>query len=354
MLETMDFVRRSDLTDFMSEIRGMFFTTNKRMDNMEAGKKSSLSEGVPTNSSMSEGGVTGMVQSTNSLTHISQLDSHRNSNSAVNNGSDLHMSANMVSTAGNQSLDDSTCIDVQVSAELSLSAEQSSPMPNQEVSLLVTEMRNLVKACSASQPGLPMASAQATPELNRPSIHSSKNSGAQNLSQNSYQEKELGDLIMEMRSLVGEVRNNDTRDVLPRTHTVESGVLEDGRSTLASTQDLQMGVGSTLASAVGATATGAAMQINNNAAAGKIADISSMDLNSLTLNARLTDQSAILIPCAEATDEQVRKVIHRNCRPPPSWVTSISQEVIHRIRLSNLRIGDISISPILICFSLSD
>ena len=74
----------------------------------------------------------------------------------------------------------------------------------------------------------------------------------------------------------------------------------------------------------------------------------------LTLNTRLTDQSAILIPCAEATDEQVRKEIHRNCRPPPSWVTSINQEVIHRIRLSNLRIGDISISPILICFSLSD
>ena len=76
--------------------------------------------------------------------------------------------------------------------------------------------------------------------------------------------------------------------------------------------------------------------------------------NNLTLNARLTDQSAILIPCAEATDEQVRKEIHRNCWPPPSWVTSINQEVIHRIRLSNLRIGDISISPILICFSLSD
>ena len=77
-------------------------------------------------------------------------------------------------------------------------------------------------------------------------------------------------------------------------------------------------------------------------------------MRTLTLNARLTDQSAILIPCAEATDEQVRKEIHRNCRPPPSWVTSINQEVIHRIRLSNLRIGDISISPILICFSLSD
>ena len=282
VLETMDFVRRSDLTDFMSEIRGMFVTTNKRMDNMEAGKKSSFSEGVPTNASMSEGAVTGMVQSTNSVTHISQLDSHRNVNSAVN-GSDLHMSANMVSTAGN--LDDSTCIDVQVPAELSLSAEQSSHMPNQEVSLLVTEMRNLVKACSASQPGLSMASAQATTELNRPNIHSSKNSGAQNLSQNSYQEKELGDLIMEMRSLVGEVRDNDTRDVLPRTHTVESGVLDRGRSTLASTQDMQMGVGSTLASAVGATVTGgAAMQINNNAAAGKIADISSMDLNSLKAN----------------------------------------------------------------------
>ena len=76
--------------------------------------------------------------------------------------------------------------------------------------------------------------------------------------------------------------------------------------------------------------------------------------NNLTLNARLTDQSAILIPCAKTTDEQVRKEIHRNRRPPPCWVTSINQEVIHRIRLSNLRIGDVSISPILICFSLSD
>ena len=41
-------------------------------------------------------------------------------------------------------------------------------------------------------------------------------------------------------------------------------------------------------------------------------------------------------------------------RPPPCWVNSINQEVIQQVSRNNLRIGEITISPILTCLSLSD
>ena len=40
--------------------------------------------------------------------------------------------------------------------------------------------------------------------------------------------------------------------------------------------------------------------------------------------------------------------------PPPCWVNSINQEVIQHVWRNNLRIGEITISPILTCLSLSD
>ena len=43
-----------------------------------------------------------------------------------------------------------------------------------------------------------------------------------------------------------------------------------------------------------------------------------------------------------------------NRRPPPCWLTSINQEVIQQVSRNNLRIGEITISPILTCLSLSD
>ena len=55
-----------------------------------------------------------------------------------------------------------------------------------------------------------------------------------------------------------------------------------------------------------------------------------------------------------ATHEPCPVCMAADRRPPPCWVTSINQEVIQQVSRNNLRIGEITISPILTCLSLSD
>ena len=277
VLSDADFIKRTDLNDFMSEMRGMFSSTQNRLNKMESSlasvKKVDDTEPaeviqLPMTSLSSTSNPTAELVRANKDTSVHVEPSGASPSSQV-----IELSSNGDRLHSNDSLDAVDLIDK--------NKEMLSLM--QEMRSIVSVNRNAGEVNGDADQCLPLKVHRESQICSSSAVNSSVN--------------QLDTLMQDMRSLISEVRSSGTsKSSLARVH--------DGAGTLASTVDggdalasiRQASAASTLASAgdfQGASSSGAAgLQTNNNAVTGDI-HIKPVSGNRVDVNYLRDNQSVV-------------------------------------------------------------